>query len=377
MQSQHTSSHFYSQRWNVLNTALQDSGLDALVLNPGPSLVYISGLHFHLSERPVTLIFIPGQEPFLVLPELEHAKTHELPYPLNAFLYREEPASWDIAFHRAIQAADIDGKRVGVEPRRMRLLEYRYLTKAAPEADFITAEDAIAALRMRKDPNEIMAMRKAAEIAQAALQAVLPMVKTGVTERQLAADLTLQLLRNGSDSEIPFSPIVSAGPNSANPHATPSNRPLVEGDLLVIDWGASFQGYFSDITRTFAIGVIDSEVQKICQLALQANNAGREAVRPGATCDQVDQAARQVIEAGGYGKFFTHRTGHGLGMEGHEEPYIRSGNNFILEPGMTFTIEPGIYLPERNGVRIEDDVVVTEQGVESLTNLPREVTRLV
>ena len=377
MQTDTTISHIYSQRWQALSAALQASALDALVLNPGPSLIYLSGLHFHLSERPVTLIFIPGQEPFLVLPELEHIKTHELPYPLHSFLYGEDPASWYLAFERAAQSARIDGKRVGIEPRKLRLLEYRFLTSAAPKAEFISAEDAIAALRMRKDAGELMSMRKAAEIAQRALQAVLPMIKVGVTERQIAAGLTLQLLRNGSDSEAPFAPIVSGGPNSANPHATPTDRPLVEGDLLVIDWGASHQGYFSDITRTFAIGTVGEEEQKICQIVLQANLAGREAVRPEVTASQVDQAARTVIEAAGYGKFFTHRTGHGLGMEGHEEPYIRSGNDFILKPGMTFTIEPGIYLPGCNGVRIEDDVVVTEQGVESLTNLPREVQSLI
>jgi Xaa-Pro dipeptidase len=259
----------------------------------------------------------------------------------------------------------------------LRLLEYRYLINAAPEANFIAAESVIAALRLRKDSNEIMAMRKAAEIAQNALLTVIPMIKIGVTERQIAAELTLQLLRKGSDSEIPFIPIVSGGPNSANPHATPSDRPLANGDLLVIDWGASFTGYYSDITRTFEIGEVNAEEQRICQYVLEANRAGRDAVCPGVTCNQVDQAARTVIEQSGYGKFFTHRTGHGLGMEGHEEPYIRSGNAFKLETGMTFTIEPGIYLPGRNGVRIEDDVLVTEQGGESLTNLPREVQRLI
>lgn len=376
MQTEPTLSQIYRQRWQALSAALQASGLDALVLNPGPSLIYLSGLHFHLSERPVTLIFIPDQEPFLVLPELEHIKIHELPYPLHSFLYGEDPASWHLAFDRAAHAACIDGQRVGFEPRKLRLLEYRFLTDAAPKADFVSAEDAIAALRMRKDANELVAMRKAAEIAQRALQAVLPFIKVGITERQIASELTLQVLRNGSDTEVPFAPIVSGGPNSANPHATPTDRPLAEGDLLVIDWGASYQGYFSDITRTFAVGVVNDEEQHICQVVLQANTVGREAVRPGVTASQVDQAARAVIVEAGYGEFFTHRTGHGLGMEGHEEPYIRSGNDFVLEPGMTFTIEPGIYLPGRNGVRIEDDVVVTERGVESLTNLSREVASL-
>jgi Xaa-Pro dipeptidase len=145
---------------------------------------------------------------------------------------------------------------------------------------------------------------------------------------------------------------------------------------LVIDWGASYKGYISDITRTFAIGRLEKEYANIGSIVLEANTAGRNSARPGVAAEVVDCATRTVIDAAGYGKFFTHRTGHGLGMEGHEEPYIRADNPMLLEPGMVFTIEPGIYLPNRNGVRIEDDVVISETGVECLTSLPREVTKL-
>jgi Xaa-Pro dipeptidase len=251
------------------------------------------------------------------------------------------------------------------------------LTDAAPKAVFIPAQDSVSSLRMYKDESELSAMRKAVDIAQKALTATLPHVKIGLTERELASELTLQLLNAGCDPEIPFAPIVSSGPNSANPHAVPSDRKLAPGDLLVIDWGASSQGYFSDITRTFAIGNLDPECARIGAIVLEANTAGRESAHPGIPAETVDQAARTVIESAGYGKYFTHRTGHGLGMEGHEDPYIRAGNLLNLEPGMTFTIEPGIYLPGRNGVRIEDDVAITPTGSECLTSLPREVKQLV
>jgi Xaa-Pro dipeptidase len=144
----------------------------------------------------------------------------------------------------------------------------------------------------------------------------------------------------------------------------------------VIDWGAGNDGYCSDITRTFALGKLEPEYGKICKIELEANSAGRQAVKPGIPIEVVDRAARSIIENAGYGQYFTHRTGHGIGMEGHEEPYIRAGNTMPLQPGMAFTIEPGIYLPGRNGVRIEDDVVVTETGVEVLTSLPREVIEI-
>lgn len=367
----------FSSRQERLARKLQAAGLDAILLNPGPSLVYLTGLHFHLSERPVTFVLVPGGIPILVLPALEMEKTKNLAYPLQAYPYGEDPLSWEGVFRTAAQASRLDGKQIGVEPRGLRLLEYRLWQSAAPKSKFINAEESMAALRMVKDPSEITAMRKAAEIAQLALIATLPIVNVGITERELAAELTLQLLRAGCDPEVPFSPIVSGGLNSANPHATPTNRSLQPGDLLVIDWGAGYQGYFSDITRTFAIGEVDQECAKIAQLVLQANTAGRSAARPGVTASEVDQAARSVIEAAGYGRFFTHRTGHGLGMEGHEPPYIRQGNELILTSGMTFTVEPGIYLPGYNGVRIEDDVLITENGMESLTDYPREVTQLV
>ncbi len=363
-------------RQTKLYSALQRSSLDCLALNPGPSLVYLTGLHFHLSERPVLVFFAPGMTPHIVLPELELEKLKQLPYDIQSFPYGEDPAQWGNVFREALQHLNLNKKKIGVEPRQLRYLEFGLLSNAAPSTTITSAEDVLTELRMHKDHTELDAMRKAANIAQQALNATLPHVKIGITELDIATELTMQLFKAGCDPQVPFTPIVSSGPNSANPHAMPSTRKLASGDLLVIDWGAASDGYFSDITRTFAIGNVDSEYVKIYKIVLEANLSGRNAVRPGISADKVDQAARSVIEAAGYGKYFTHRTGHGLGMEGHEPPYIRAGNPLIMEPGMTFTIEPGIYLPGRNGVRIEDDVAVTETGMECLTSLPREFTQI-
>jgi Xaa-Pro dipeptidase len=173
-----------------------------------------------------------------------------------------------------------------------------------------------------------------------------------------------------------FSPIVVAGPNAASPHSTPSERPIESGETIVVDCGATVGGYAADITRTFAIGELEPEMAQVYDVVRAANAAGRRAVRPGIPAEQVDQAARAVIEDAGYGEYFIHRTGHGLGLEIHEPPYIVAGNRQLLEPGMTFTVEPGIYLPGRGGVRIEDDVVVTADGGDSLTTFPREFAKL-
>lgn len=356
-----------------LQALLQERRLDALALNPGPSLTYLSGVHFHLMERPIVLLVPRGEEPLLILPELELPKINLFPYPVRAAAYGENPASWQEIFRQAIQSLGLNGKRIGVEGGRIRLLEYRFLQTAAPQAEFPEAGDVVSILRRRKDAQEIAHIRKAIEIAEKALEAVLPNIRIGMSEREVAAELTVQLLRHGSEPELPFSPIVAAGPNSANPHATPSDRPLQEGDLLIIDWGATYQGYISDLTRTFAIGKVDEELRRIAQIVEEANLRGRQAAGPGRACAEVDQAARHHIETAGYGAAFTHRTGHGIGLEAHEEPYLRGDNLQPLETGMTFTVEPGIYLAGRGGVRIEDNLVITENGSETLTTLPRSL----
>ena len=363
----------YSMRQSRLAQALQAANLEAMVLNAGPSLTYLTGLHFHLSERPVVGLFTPDLSPVIILPELESGKLSNLPYPVLSFAYGEDPGTWQAVFQEGIQAAQCAGGQVGIEPRRMRVLEMGFLDGAGSSIKFLPGEAYMAELRMQKDEAELANMQTAVNVAQNTLEAVLPEIKPGMTERELAAEITVGLLREGSDPQMPFSPIVASGPNSANPHAFPSDRQLESGDLLIIDWGANISGYFSDLTRTFAIGEPQPEMKRIAQIVLEANEAARGTAGPGVAAEDVDRAARQVIVQAGFGEFFIHRTGHGLGMEVHEEPYIRAGNTFPLAPGMTFTIEPGIYLPGRGGVRIEDDVVITEHGLRSLSDMPREL----
>lgn len=360
-------------RLDKLNASLSTGNLDSVILNPGPTLKYLTGLNFHLMERPVVLLLAKDQVPAIVIPELESLKVANLPYQLQVFSYPEDPSEWDNAFRKATQALGLDGKRIGVEPRQLRLLEFRHVKNAAPEADFPDAGDVLAQLRLRKDRTEVEAMRRAVQIAQSALEATIPLIKIGMTEKELSAELVMQLFKHGSEPEMPFAPIVSSGPNSANPHASPSDRKLQAGDLLVVDWGAAHAGYISDLTRTFAVGKVDAEYEKIHKIVQEANAAGRAASKPGTPCADVDKAARDVIEKSGYGKYFTHRTGHGIGMEGHEEPYMRGDNMQLLEPGMAFTVEPGIYLAGRNGVRIEDNVIITENGADVLSDMPREM----
>jgi len=360
-----------SSRLTKLSASLRASGLDALALTPGPSLAYLTGLHFHLMERPVVAFFTADAAPAIVLPELEMQKLQNLPFELTAFPYGEAPTEWDNVFQAAGRSLGLAGKSIGIEPLHMRILEYRKVKLIAGAMECPEVAGLVGRLRVCKEADEVAAMRKAVRVAQAALQALIPSIQVGMTEQELAAELVVQLLRHGSQSELPFPPIVSSGPNGANPHAVPSGRKLRPGDLLVVDWGAAVDGYISDLTRTFAVGSVDQECRKIHQIVQEANAAGRAAAQPGVPCANVDIAARSVIEKAGYAQFFTHRTGHGIGMEAHEDPYMRGDNLEIMQPGMAFTVEPGIYLPGRNGVRIEDNLVITESGAECLSDLPR------
>jgi Xaa-Pro dipeptidase len=363
-------------RFTKLIKLMEQFQVDVIALNPGPSLTYLTGLHFHLMERPTVLLIAKDREPLLILPELEAGKISTSRARINAITYNDDPATWQKSFKEAAGVYDLTHARVGIEAIRLRYLELEYLQKAAPEARFISAEKVFSNLRETKDASEIQQMRLAVKIAQEALSAILPRVKAGVTEKEIAAELTIQLLRGGSDPELPFAPIVASGANSANPHATPSDRRLKAGDLVVIDWGARSNGYCSDLTRTFAIGDLEPELRTIYEIVRKSNLAGRVAGKPEITAGNVDKASRDVIENAGYGVYFNHRTGHGIGLEDHETPYIFNGNSTILSPGHAYTVEPGIYLPGRGGVRIEDDMIITATGSESLSDFSRELTIL-
>ncbi len=363
----------HTKRMRKLTDLMGKYGLTAMALNPGPTMTYLTGMHFHLMERPTVLLISQVGSTAMILPGLEKGKLPAESEVFRAFTYDDNPDTWPLAYERAGNWLNFKRGEIGVVPTRFRFLEWQVLKSALPNMAFVDGSQAVAGLRMQKEPDEIDNMREAGRIAQKAMLATLKGLKEGMTEKEIANRLVINLLEAGSDPELPFPPIVAVGENSANPHAVPTDRRLQPGDLLLVDWGASHDGYFSDITRTFTFGEVDPELIRIGKIVRKANQAGREAGKPGVDAGAVDRAARSIISDAGYGSAFIHRTGHGLGLEAHEPPYIFSENDLILAPGMTFTIEPGIYLAGKGGVRIEDDVVITRDGLESLTDLPRQL----
>lgn len=364
-----------TERLKRLQKQILANGLDGLALMPGPNMVYISDIHAHLSERPI-LLFIPADDdPAIVIPTLEAMKAEAAGIPADRIFAWSDDEGYTGAFQQACAHLELSDYLLGVEALHMRVLELELLKRYAPGLQTAHAEPIMMHLRLQKDAAELATMEKAIEVAENAMHRLLPRIKMGMTEKQVAALLTQELLLGGADS-IAFGPIVSAGPNGASPHAVPTERRLAQGDLLVIDWGCFVDGYPSDITRTFAVGEIDAESRRMYDVVKLANEEGRLVARPGATGRDVDRAAREVIEDSGFGEYFIHRTGHGLGLEVHEPPFMMEGNTEPLDVGNVFTVEPGIYVPGLGGVRIEDDVVITREGHRSLTTFTRDLLRV-
>ena len=361
-----------SDRLDRLTEQIVAHGLDGLALVPGPNLTYISGIHTHMSERPVVLFLPADDDPAIIIPSLEAMKARDAGIPEERIFDWNDAEGYHGAFQQACAHLELADYMLGVEALHMRVLEMQLLQRYAPGLQIAHAEPALSALRSIKDADEVAAMEKAIAIAEKALKRIAPRIKVGLSERQIAAMLTQELLASGADS-IAFGPIVSGGPNSASPHAVPTNRPIRPGDLLVIDWGIYADGYPSDITRTFAVGEIDDELRRVYEVVKMANEEARKAVRPGVTGQAIDRVARDVIEDAGYGEYFIHRTGHGLGLEIHEPPDMSPVNDKPIAPGNVFTIEPGIYLPGRGGVRIEDNILAMADGSRTLTTYSRDL----
>ena len=356
-------------RFDKLRQIMRRADLDILALIPGPNHRYLfDAVHFVL-ERPIVTFIAPEQEPVSVIPELEiplferHARQSEL------YAYTDAQG-YEGAFRDALDALHASGKTIGVEGQNMRFFEGEAIRAAAPAAVVVDASAALDDLRIIKDAEEIGKLRKAIQISEHALEATLAQAKVGMSEIELAAVLEAEMKARGAEG-LAFDIILHAGGNTALPHSGPLEYRMRDGDPLLFDFGATFGGYCADITRVVFIGAANSEQREFYAVVEAANAAGRQAARPGVTAESVDRAARQVIIDAGYEALMRHRTGHGLGMQAHEPPYIVEGNQRLLEPGMVITIEPGIYRLGEIGVRIEDDVLITETGAESLTTFPR------
>ncbi|MCO4695326.1 aminopeptidase P family protein [Streptomyces sp. RO-S4] len=358
----------YRTRMDRAARQAADAGLAGLLVAPGPDMVWLTGYTPPaVTERLTLLVLALGREPVLVVPTLE-APDAERAAGASALALRDWTDGKD---PYAATAALLDAEgRFGVSDNAW-ALHLLGLQQALPRTAYVPLTGALPMLRAVKDPAELDRLAAAGAAADAAFEEIRNVAFAGRPESEVAADLA-GLLRRFGHSQVDFT-IVASGPNGANPHHEAGDRRIGRGDMVVLDFGGLKDGYGSDTSRTVHVGEPTEEERRVHDLVREAQEAGFRAVRPGAACQDVDRAARAVIADAGYGEYFIHRTGHGIGVTTHEPPYMIEGEEQPLVPGMCFSVEPGIYLPGRFGVRIEDIVTVTEDGGRRLNDTTREM----
>ncbi|MGN9844117.1 M24 family metallopeptidase [Nonomuraea sp. H19] len=356
-------------RLAAVQEATAKSGLDALLLTPGPDLRYVSGYDAKPLERLTCLVVPAAAEPYMMVPRLELPAGEASP----ASRLGLEFVAWDETDDPyAIAAARLGSvAKVGLADRMWAMSSLRF-REVLPDTEQVLAGSVLRELRMRKSPAEVAALREAGEAIDSVHRRVPEFLRAGRTEREVGRDIAEAILAVGH-ATVDFV-IVASGPNGASPHHDVSDRVIQAGEPVVVDIGGQLHnGYCSDSTRTYSVGEPPAEFAAYYEVLRRAQDAACAAVRPGVSCESIDAAARDLIAEAGYGDYFIHRTGHGIGIETHEEPYIVAGNGEPMEPGFAFSVEPGIYLPGRHGARIEDIVVCTDNGAERLNDTPREL----
>jgi Xaa-Pro aminopeptidase len=356
----------YAERRRRAVEALGGAGLDGLVVTPGPDLRYLTGYDALPLERLTMLRLTPHADPVMLVPGLERAAA-----AAAEGIEGIELTTWADGDDVYVAAAPLLGPNRYAVSDRMWSVHLLGFQSAVPDATFVATSRGLPPLRAVKDPDEIEALARAGAAADLVFASIVTSPFAGRPERDVANELG-ELLRANGHETVDFA-IVGSGPNGASPHHDAGDRRIRPGEAVVLDFGGFAGGYGSDITRTVVVGEPPAGFDEVYEIVRRAQQAAFEAVRPGIACEDVDAAARAVIEQAGFGERFIHRTGHGIGLETHEDPYIVEGNRMPLREGMTFSIEPGIYLEDRFGVRIEDIVAVTADGARRLNEAPREL----
>ena len=368
----------YVARLERVRQLMHTAGLDFLVIGPSADVVYLTGAHLRLSERMAVLIVPQLAPPVMVVPFFEAAGLHDLPPDVRVRTWTETENPGAIA--ASVIADTMHGTpgemniTIGVSERLWSVFLLR-LQAELPRASFTSAGPVLGEARVIKSAREIEMMTRAGAVLDEVFAQFAGEQFSGRSEVDISNSIVKMLEAHGLEVENP--PIVGANENGASPHHHSSDRIVRAGDVVVVDYWGSLDGYYSDCTRTVFVGeapAADSEQRRVYNLVREAQERAAKAVVPGIACEAVDAVARDYLAQSGYGDYFIHRLGHGIGLDGHEAPYLVSGNRAALQPGMAFTIEPGLYLPGRFGVRIEDSVWLSESGAVSFNRSTHDIT---
>lgn len=362
-----TDDQAYRSRIERVQAEMANRNVDYLFVTPSSDLIYLLGYAAHASER-LTLLGIPRDgEPFIVAPQLESMRLNERRDLIDVHVWSETESPIELV-GRLVEGGE--GASIAVNDQTWS----GFLLGLQDEIDadrWQSATGILRELRMVKDEQEIALLRHASEATDDAWQAFVETTSfAGRTETEVGKVLSRLMTERGLQTSFL---IAASGPNSASPHYMTGDRVIQEGEPVLFDFGGRWQHYTSDVTRMVHVGEPSDEYRKVYEIVLRANLAVLDGVKPGMPCEDVDKLARDVISDVGYGEYFIHRVGHGLGLDTHEEPYMVGGNTTPLKPGMTFSDEPGIYLEGKFGIRIEDLLVVTDDGAESLNHAPRGI----
>ncbi|MFC4402983.1 M24 family metallopeptidase [Gracilibacillus xinjiangensis] len=361
-----------NKRLETVTNWLKGEDIDVLFINSTENVYYFSNFYTDPHERLMGVLLFKQSEPIFILPAMEVSQLKDAGWQYEIIGYADHENPWD-NIEEVIEARDLTkAKKVSFEDGVLTFQRATAFLDLFADAEVIAAEDQLNEMRVVKDSNEIAIMKRAAEMADYGVQIGVNALQEGVTEMEVLAKIEYELKKKGV-RDMSFSTMVLFGEKTSDPHGNPGNRELKSGDLVLFDLGVVLDGYCSDITRTVAYRSLTVKQRDIYETVLKAELAAIEASKPGTRIGDLDITARDIITEAGYGDYFPHRLGHGLGINVHEFPSMSHLNGGLLQEGMVYTIEPGVYLPGIGGVRIEDDVLVTNDGCETLTKFPKDL----
>ncbi|TGB02741.1 aminopeptidase P family protein [Halobacillus salinus] len=356
------------KRLNDFSTYLKAQNIDVAFINSPENFFYLTGFHTDPHERLLGLLVFNDADPIAVVPGMETGQLKDAGWQYDIIGYADHEDPWALMKERGVDTASI----VGIEKEVLSYGRSESFFSLFTDAEVVDVEGQLNEMRVVKDEQEVAIMREAAELADFGVKTGVEALREGITEMEVLATIEYELKKKGV-SEMSFSTMVLFGEKSGQPHGNPGDRTLKAGDFVLFDLGVVWKGYTSDITRTFAYKSVSDEQRKIYETVKSALEASLAISEPGTRIGDLDQKARDIITDAGYGELFPHRIGHGLGINVHEFPSMSHLNDGVLREGMTYTLEPGIYDPAIGGVRLEDDVLVTADGYETLTKTPKEL----
>lgn len=354
-----------------IQSFLKSNNIDAAFITTPDNVFYFTGFRSNPHERLLGVLIFKDATPFIICPQMEVPDALATGWTGDIVGHQDTENAWDIVVQTIQNKVGVINS-LAIEKAHLTVERQEALLERIPAIQISRIDEAINKLRVIKTEDELVNMRKAAELADFAIEVGCKEIAEGKTELEILNAIENAIKEKGG-YQMSFDTMVLSGPKTASPHGNPGDRKIQKGDFILFDLGVVYNGYCSDITRTVAFGEPTEEKREVYETVRRAEEAAVNAVKPGVTAMELDKIARDVITDAGYGEYFTHRLGHGLGISVHEFPSITGVNEMKLETGMVFTIEPGIYHPDITGVRIEDDVVVTENGVEVLTKFPKEL----